>query len=140
VVEERTKFKNFHNRVAALVREVVAQTSNDRLLSRRTQEKLERHIIEQSHLLKESERERGHLRNEIEIARKAEATMRTTVVEIERRADAAVRNLNLESVRLEGALDRANGERTRLSYELANIKHRPKTAKRPSEFSSAHFG
>ncbi len=66
--------------------------------------------------------DREHLRKEIELARKAEARMRAAVVESERRADAAVQNLNFESPRLQGALDRANGERTRLAYELASLK------------------
>ncbi len=83
-------------------------------------------MIEQSQLFQESERDRERLRKEIELARKAETRMRTAVLEIERRADAAVHNLNFENARLQGALDRANGERTRLAYELASLKRQTK--------------
>jgi hypothetical protein len=36
----------------------------------------------------------------------------------------APEHFKLENVRLEGALDRANGDRARLVYELANSKRR----------------
>jgi hypothetical protein len=49
---------------------------------------------------------------------------RFVTVEIGRRAIAAVEHFKLENVRLEGALDRANGDRARLVYELANSKRR----------------
>jgi hypothetical protein len=44
------------------------------------------------------------------------------VAEIHGPANAATQNLEAEKARLQAALDRANGERVRLAYDLANIK------------------
>ena len=71
-------------------------------------------------LLNESEFELDHLRGEIE--RKAEADLRSALTEIDGRAHAATQNLEAENARLQAALDRANGERVRLAYDIANMK------------------
>ncbi len=128
LAEERTKFYNFHGRVAELVAQVVTQTTEDKNLARRTQEDLESRLIEQSRLLNQSERELKHLRGEIEIAQKAEYDLRVAISEIDGRANAAVRNFEAENARLQVMLDRANGERARLAHELANIKRQVKDA------------
>ena len=72
--------------------------------------------------LNESELELKHLCGEIEIARKAEADLHSALTEIHGRAHAATQNLEAENARLRAALDRANGERVRLAYDLVNIK------------------
>jgi predicted nucleic acid-binding Zn-ribbon protein len=72
--------------------------------------------------LNESESELKHLRGEIEIARKAEADLHTALTEIHGRAHATTQNLEAEKARLQAALDRANGERVRLAYDLVNMK------------------
>lgn len=72
--------------------------------------------------LNESKSELKHLRDEIENARKAEADLHSVVAEIHVRAHAATQNLEAEKARLQAALDRANGERVRLAYDLANMK------------------
>lgn len=77
---------------------------------------------EQSRLLNESEAELAHLRHEIEIARKAEDDLRVAIVEIDGCANAAIQNLNTEKAQLQGALERANGERARFVHELAGMK------------------
>jgi chromosome segregation ATPase len=77
---------------------------------------------EQSRLLNESEAELAHLRHEIEIARKAEDDLRVAIIEIDGRANAAIQNLNTEKAQLQGALERANGERARFAHELAGMK------------------
>ncbi len=121
LMEERNKFENFHRRVAELVGQLVAQTTEDKILGRRVQD-LENRLVEQSRLLDEGEFELKHLRGEIEIALKAEADLRSAVIEIDGRASTATQNLKAEKAKLQAALDRANGERTRLAYELANMK------------------
>jgi chromosome segregation ATPase len=123
LVEERGKFQNFHRRVAELVRQLVAQTTEDKILGPGAQD-LENRLVEQSRLLDESEFELKHLRGDIEIARKAEADLRIAVIEIDGRASTATQNLKAEKEKLQAALDRANGERTRLAYELAIMKRR----------------
>jgi chromosome segregation ATPase len=79
-------------------------------------------LAEQSRLLNESEAELAHLRREIEIARKAEDDLRVAIIEIDGRANAAIQNLSTEKAQLQGALERANGERARFVHELAGMK------------------
>ena len=128
LMEERGKFDNFHRRVAELVRQVVAQTTEDKILARRAQDDLENRLVEQSRLLTEREFELKHLRGEIEIARNAEADLRVAIIEIDDRANAVIQNLEAEKAKLHAALDRANGERVRLAHELANMKRQAKEA------------
>jgi chromosome segregation ATPase len=118
LMEERSKFENFHRRVAELVQQLMAQSTKDKNLSRRAQE-LENRLVEQSLLLKENELELKNLRSEIATARKAEADLRS---EINGRVNTATEDLKAEKAKLQAAFDRANGERVRLAYELANIK------------------
>ena len=121
LVEERGKFENFQRRVTELVQRLMAQSSEDKILGRRAQE-LEKRLVVQSRLLNERESELEHLRGEIEIVRKAEADLRIAMIEIDGRANTATQNLKTETARLQAALDRTNGERMRLAYELANMK------------------
>ncbi len=118
LMEERSKFYNFHCRVADLVQRVVLQTTEDR----RAQEDLENRLAKQSRQLNEREFELEQLRSEIETAHKAEAGLRVAIDEIDARDKTATQNLEAETAKLRAALDRANGERMRLAYEVANIK------------------
>jgi hypothetical protein len=70
-MEERAKFDSFHRRAAGLVRQLVVQTTKDKKLNHRSQEDLQKRLIEQSLLLKESELELKRLRIEV-AAHKAE--------------------------------------------------------------------
>ena len=84
---------------------------------------LENRLAEQSRLLEASECERKQLREEVEAARKTEAERRSAVVmEIDNHAKA-------EKAKLQAALDRANGDRTRLAYELATAKRQAQLLK-----------
>ena len=121
LVEERGKFENFHRRVTELVQQLMAQSNEDKILGRRAQE-LEKRLVVQSRLLNERESELEHLRGEIEVARKAEADLRIAIIEIDGRENIATQNLKAEKAKLQAALDRANGERMRLAYELANMQ------------------
>jgi hypothetical protein len=93
-----------------------------RLLAPLASEMLGRRVQILESRLNESESELKHLCGEIEIARKAEADLHSALTEIHGRADAATQNLEAENARLRAALDRANGERVRLAYDLVNIK------------------
>ena len=126
LAEERVKFEKFRHRVAELVGQVRAQTNHDKILARHTQQDLESRLIEQSRLLNERELELKHLRDEIAIARKAEYDLRVAMIEIEGHTDAAAQNFKAENVRLQVALDRANGDRARLAYELAPVRRQGK--------------
>jgi chromosome segregation ATPase len=115
LVEERGKFENFHRRVTELLQQLTAQRTEDEALHRRSREDLENRLVVQSRLLNESESELRQLSSEIESARKAEDDLRVAIIEIDGRANAAAQNSIAEKARLEAALDRANGERARLS-------------------------
>ena len=100
---------------------------NERLIqadkdARALEESCDVERAKQSRLLNESEAELAHLRYEIEIARKAEDDLRVAIIEIDGRANAAIQNLNAEKAQLQGALERANGERARFVHELAGMK------------------
>jgi predicted nucleic acid-binding Zn-ribbon protein len=91
--------------------------SNDRHV-----QNLEKRLVEQSRRLNEGEFELTYLRDEIEVAQKAEADLRRAIIEIDVHAKRATQNHEAEKAKLQAALDRANGERARLAYELAKMK------------------
>jgi hypothetical protein len=93
-----------------------------KLLAHFAGERLNRHVKNLQTRLNESELELKHLRSEIEIADKAAANLRSALTEIHSSAHATTQNLEAEKARLQAALDRANGERVRLAYDLANMK------------------
>jgi chromosome segregation ATPase len=119
--EERGKFEDFHRRVAELVQQLMAQSTKDEILI-----DLENRLVEQSQLLNEMELELKDLRAEIDIARKAEANLRLAIIEMDGGTHTATQTLKAEKEKLQGALDRANGERARLTHELANMKRQAK--------------
>jgi hypothetical protein len=126
LMKERLRFEDFQSRVAELVRQLLAQTTKGKLVGRSTVEDLERRLLEQLRLLKESEHEREHLRSETTIARQDEHDLRAAMLEIARRVNAAAQDFKAENARLRAALDHANGDRARLAYELANMTPRVK--------------
>jgi hypothetical protein len=91
--------------------------SNDRDV-----QNLENRLAEQSRRLNESEFELKYLRSEVKIAQKAEADLRRAVVETDGLAKRATQNHEAEKAKLQAALDRANGERARLAYELTKMR------------------
>jgi chromosome segregation ATPase len=133
LMEERSKFDNFHRHVADLLQQLTAQRTDDEILNRRAREDLENRLIAQSRLLNEGESELTHLRGEIEVARKAEDDLRIAIIEIDGRANAAIQNLSAEKAQLQAALDRAHGERARLVHELADLKRRQADEARAAE-------
>jgi chromosome segregation ATPase len=119
LMDERLRFDNFHRRVDRLVQQLMAQSTEEKMLGRRAEE-LEKRMLGQSQLLNEREAELAHLRGEFEITRKAEADLRVALIEVDSRENIATQKLEAENAKLKAALDRANGERVRLNYELAN--------------------
>ncbi|MGB8615320.1 MAG: hypothetical protein WCD60_27395 [Pseudolabrys sp.] len=119
LMDERGKFEDFHRRVEKLAQQLMAQSAQDKMLGRRAEE-LEKRLLEQSQLLNEREFELTHLRGEYEIARKAEADLRVALIKVDSRENIATQKLETENAKLNAALDRANSERVRLTYELAN--------------------
>jgi chromosome segregation ATPase len=111
LTEERAKFDDFHRRVSELVQRLSAQTAKDKLVARQTREDLQGRIVEQSRLLQDHERELNYLREEIATARQSECDLQITA-----------HNFSAENSRLRAMLERANGERTRLTYELTTLR------------------
>jgi len=107
LMEERCKFEKFHGRVTELVQQVTEQRTADGVLYVRVREELEARLTEQSRLLNDSQSELIPLRREVETARRAEDDLRVALS---------------EKTKLQAALERANGDRTRLVYELGNLK------------------
>lgn len=120
--EEQITFANFRDRIAAFMREVATQINKEKGLDARRQQDLQHRLSTQSQLLSAAECERNQLRRQLEMAHDAAHAMRTEVVEVERRVIAEVETLKRENSRLHGTLHRANGERTRLAYELAKTQ------------------
>ncbi len=119
--------------VTQKLNELVRQTADERDLRRRAQQDLESRLADQSRLLSESEIELEHLRGEAESAREVEADLRVAIIEIDGRAHAAAHDFKVEKARLQAALERANGERARLSYELAEMKRRVEDSRAPEQ-------
>jgi hypothetical protein len=122
LAEEQKTFTNFRERIAGFMRQVATQIKAEKELDRQVQQDLQRCLRAQSQLLSRGESERGQLRRQLEIARYGEHAMRTEVVELERRVVTEFETLKRENARLYGTLHRANGERTRLAYELAKTQ------------------
>ena len=118
LIKERGEFETFRRRVGEIVEQLVAQTAEDNMRAR----DLENRLIEHSRQLDERELELRHLRDEMEIALKAEADLRRNTIEIEGRANIVIQDLKAEAAKLQAALDRANGERVRLAREIARSK------------------
>jgi hypothetical protein len=88
LMEERVTFENSRDRVVELVRQLIARSKDDEILSRRTQDDLQKRVFEESRLLDESEHELRRLRIEIS-ERKAEYDLRLAMLELDRPANAA---------------------------------------------------
>jgi len=116
LMDELGKFEDFRRCVAKHVQQLMAQSTEDNHRA----EELEERLLKQSRLVNELEIELTHLRGEFEIARKAEADLRVALIEIDSRESIAMQKLETENAKLKDVLDRANGERVRLTHELAN--------------------
>ena len=123
LTEERHKFQNFYRRVAELVEQVTLQRAEDKVLAGRAQELQERLDV-QSRILEESQAEVIYLRGEVEVFQKAEADLHDAIRKMEECGNVAVRDLTAEKEKVLTALQRANGERVRLAYEVSVLERR----------------
>ncbi len=126
--------------VTQKLNELVRQTADEKDLRRRAQQDLESRLADQSQLFRESEIELEHLRSEAESAREAEADLRIAIIEIDGRAHTAAHDFTVEKARLQAALERANGERARLSYELTEMKRRIEDGRAPEQVEYVMVG
>ena len=127
LLDERGKVENLGRRVGELEQHLVAQTKEAEILGRRAQD-LETRLGEQSRLLNQSEFELKHLRQEMEMTRKVESDLRTTIIEMEGRANSASQNLKTENAQLQVAIAQIKEERDRFARELGTMKRETEEA------------
>jgi chromosome segregation ATPase len=121
LVEERTKFASFQDRIAAGVQQAAEKISQERAIGRQAQQDLQRRLTTQSQVLSRSESE---LSDQLATTCQTEHALRAAMRELERQANAATATLRAENSHLQAALQRANGERVRLAYHLTAVKQR----------------
>jgi hypothetical protein len=122
LAEEQTTFTNFRECMAAFMREMAAEINEEKDFELRVQQELQHRLSAQSLLLLDSECARKQLQRQLEMAYDAKYTMRTELVELQRWGNDQVEALKRDNARLQGTLHRANGDRTRLAYQLHNVK------------------
>ena len=127
LLDERGRVENLGRRVGELEQHLVAQTKEAEILGRRAQD-LETRLGEQSRLLNQSEFELKHLRQEMEMARKVESDLRTTIIETDGRANSASQNLKTENAQLQVAIAQIKEERDRFARELGTMKRETEEA------------
>jgi chromosome segregation ATPase len=104
-----------------LEHQLVAQTKEAEMLSRRVQE-LESRLSEQSRLLAEREFQREQLAAELDSARKSEADLRAELSGYDSRSKSRTETLRAEKEQLEAELARTREERAQLQREITTIK------------------
>jgi len=125
--DERAKLENFGRHVAELEQQLAARAKEAEILGRRAQD-LESRLGEESRLLNQSEFELKHLRQEMEVARKVEADLRTAIIEIEGRSNSTTQKFKTENVQLQAELGHAREERDRIARDLATMKRETEEA------------
>ncbi|HET9718118.1 MAG TPA: hypothetical protein VFP60_18235 [Pseudolabrys sp.] len=111
--EERARFETFHHRVSELVEQLKAQHAASELMNRRAHT-LEKRLLAQAQAMRDRESELQRVQDELEAARSEN--------------NAQAQSLRIENAKLQAALQRANGERLRLSYELDKTARGSNTA------------
>jgi chromosome segregation ATPase len=102
LLKAHVDFENCYGRVAELVLQLLEPTADDEILGRYVREYLENCLVGQRPPFNQRELELQHLR--CEIALKAEADLRITIIDIDGGANAATHNLKSERAQL-SALD-----------------------------------
>ncbi len=121
LIEERSKSENFAGRVGELERQLVAETTEAEILSRRVQE-LGGRLDEQGRFLADREYDSDRLRTDIAGAQKTEADLRAELAEAEKRHQVATQSLRAEKVLVEEQLKQSHDEREKLQREIAGMK------------------
>jgi chromosome segregation ATPase len=121
LADERGKVENLGRRVGQLEQQLADQTAEAQNLSARVAD-LEAQVATLAQQLAERQRERDQFRLELEAARRIEADLRGELTSLDRRHDAATEALRADKLLVEGQLERAREDRTRLQRELAAMK------------------
>ena len=121
LADERGKGEDLTVRVGELERQLVAQTTDAEILSRRVQD-FEGRFTEQGRLLTERENECGQLRRELEAARKTEADLRAQLARAFDQSGTSAADLRAEKALVEQQLEATRGERVKLQGELTALQ------------------
>jgi len=121
LADERGNVQNLGHRVGELEQQLAEQTTEGQTLSARVAD-LEAQVAMLAQQLAERQRERDQFRLELEAARRIEADLRGELVSLDRRHDAATEALRADKLLVEGQLERAREDRTRLQREAAAMK------------------
>ncbi len=117
----RGKLDSLAARTGELERQLVVQTTEAEILSRRVQE-LEMRLGDQGRLLAEREAALDRLRGELEAARATEGELRAELVSTSNRSSSVADKFRTEISQLEAQLSVAVEERSKLQREAATMK------------------
>jgi chromosome segregation ATPase len=119
--EARSRLENLGVRATELERQLVVQTTEAEILSRRVQE-LEVRLGDQGRVLAEREFAIDRMRGELEGARKTEADLREELSAAGSRSTSAAEKFRADIGDLDTQLAAAIEERTKLQREVTNLK------------------
>ncbi|MGD0025194.1 MAG: hypothetical protein ABSC37_11330 [Xanthobacteraceae bacterium] len=119
--DARSKLDSLGARTAELERQLVVQTAEAEILSRRVQE-LEVRLGDQGRLLAERDYEIERLRGDNEAARRIESDLRSELATAGSRGSTAVDKFRSDIAQLEAQLAAAIEERAKLQREIATMK------------------
>jgi len=122
LTQARGKLDNLGARATELERQLVVQTTEAEILSRRVQE-LEVRLGDQGRVLAEREFAIDRLRGELEGARKIETDLRGELAAAGHRSTSAAEKFRGDIGELESQLTATIEERTKLQREISNLKH-----------------
>jgi chromosome segregation ATPase len=123
LMDQSEKFEKFRCRVAELIQKATLESEHDKTLAAQAVELGER-LEAQSRILDERNAEIRLLQEEVQIARNTEADLRATLARLEDSENVFAQTLAAEKARLQATLDRANGDRVRLAYEVSDLRRR----------------
>ena len=127
LAEERGKTEQLGNRVGEVDRQIIVQTTESEVLTRRVQE-LTARLDEQGRFLADREFASDRLRNEATAAQKTEADIRTELANAETRHRAATEAIRAEKSLVEDQLKQSHEERAKLQNEIATMKREAENA------------
>ena len=119
--QARGKLEDLSTRATELERQLVVQTTEAEILSRRVQE-LEVRLGDQGRVLAEREFAIDRLRGELDGARKTETDLREELAAAGSRSTSAAEKFRADIAELETQLAAAVEERTKLQREITNLK------------------
>jgi hypothetical protein len=125
--EERGTTEALATRVSELERQLLAQTTEGEILTRRVEELMGR-LDEQGRFLAEREYASDQLRTQALAAKKVEADVRLELAETEKSRKLAIEGLNVEKAQLEDQLRASHDERARLLREIELMKREAENA------------